>query len=492
MLTSRLRTILKSLRRLVVGKRPGTGSRRGRWPALSIENLEGRIVPAAVLDPTFGSGGLAVVQDFNHSDLANAVAIQANGNIVVAGENATPVYDTTTQLFDQIASPNFALARYTSTGALDMTFGSNGMAVLHTGSDSEATSVALEADGSMVAAGYSAGQFFLARFNASGVLDATFGTAGTVTTTIGTAARINALAIQPGTGDLVVAGTATIGGVNEFAVAIYSPGGALLSETNTAIGTSASASSLAFQTNGDIVVAGTAIVSGSSDIALARYTATGALDTGSGFGTGGIVTTAPPSGYASVVANGVAVDGNNNIVVAGGATTPVNATNFSSEEDFVLARYTPSGVLDASFGTSHNGVVTTNFGQTNSFVEEYAAEASAVVIRADGSIVAGGTVTELFYLDFINPDNFGESSSYSAFALAEYDTVGNLVSSFGNNGTTTTPSYLNPSNGGAYYGANALAVQGDGDVVAAGYSVVVGDQITVSPGSKSRWRGMSP
>src|SRR4029453_1615795 len=69
------------------------------------------------LDPTFGTGGV-VMTDFNTStDLANAVAVQADGKLVVAG---------TTYVNNDFSDEDFAIARYNTDGSLDMSFGNNG------------------------------------------------------------------------------------------------------------------------------------------------------------------------------------------------------------------------------------------------------------------------------------------------------------------------------------------------------------------------------
>src|SRR5438093_12045130 len=72
---------------------------------------------AGDLDPTFGTGG-QVTTDFNHStDIANAVALQSDGKLVVAG---------TTFKNNDSTSEDFAIIRYNVDGTLDTTFGANG------------------------------------------------------------------------------------------------------------------------------------------------------------------------------------------------------------------------------------------------------------------------------------------------------------------------------------------------------------------------------
>src|ERR1044071_8070497 len=62
------------------------------------------------LDPTFEGDG-KVLTDFNHStDIANAVALQADGKLVVVG---TPYQD------NDVSTEDFAVARYNPDGTLD-------------------------------------------------------------------------------------------------------------------------------------------------------------------------------------------------------------------------------------------------------------------------------------------------------------------------------------------------------------------------------------
>jgi uncharacterized delta-60 repeat protein len=112
---------------------------------------------------------------------------------------------------------------------------------------------------------------------------------------------------------------------------------------------------------------------------------------------------------------------------------------FSSEtgDDFGLARFNANGGLDRRFGTG--GKVTTDITPSGS-----PDEANALIQQADGKLVAAG----------VAPTQTG-----SSFALARYNPDGTLDASFGTGGTVTTD-----FNGGA----NALVVQVDGRLVAAG------------------------
>ena len=104
------------------------------------------------LDSTFGNGGF-VTTDYtpaadppgSGSDVVFALALQANGKIVAAGK---------TNEFSGKSS--FALARYNPNGSLDGGFGTLGkVTTTFFGRDDRALSVAIQADGQIVAGGTS-------------------------------------------------------------------------------------------------------------------------------------------------------------------------------------------------------------------------------------------------------------------------------------------------------------------------------------------------
>ena len=110
--------------------------------------------------------------------------------------------------------------------------------------------------------------------------------------------------------------------------------------------------------------------------------------------------------------------------------------------DLVVVRYNPDGSLDTTFGAG--GVVRTTFGDDS-------AGASALIIQADGKLVAAGTSIALDPLA-------------GKFALARYLADGTLDPSFGVGGKVTTP--INN-----YAAANALVARSDGKLLAAGSAV---------------------
>lgn len=135
-----------------------------------------RYQPDGSLDPSFGTGGTVTTAISGTGDFVSALALQADGKLVVAGYvTMAPEY-------------SIALLRYNPDGTLDTAFGENGKVT--TGDSNVATALALQPDGKIVVAGgarISAREtnFALIRYNSDGSLDSSFGEGGKVTTRIG-------------------------------------------------------------------------------------------------------------------------------------------------------------------------------------------------------------------------------------------------------------------------------------------------------------------
>ena len=238
------------------------------------------------LDPTFGAGGLAS-HDVGFTS-TNAVAADGTQSVLVGPIGNAP-------------SESFGLTRYDADGSVDATFGTGGVTTTpFTGTDAVPSAVAILADGDILVAGtattYAAdgvpvmgSQFAVAEYTPAGALDTTFGTGGQVLLGFGSGLSndvLRALAVGPG-GILYLGGSSDAAGQgnDDLAVASLTPTGA----PNTAFATTGTVltdvaadddriNGLAVQTNGDIVAAGTATVGGAAEVALARYLPTGALD----------------------------------------------------------------------------------------------------------------------------------------------------------------------------------------------------------------------
>ena len=329
----------------------------------------------------------------------SSVVIQPDGKIVVAG-GAFPLF---TFLGD------FKVVRYNPNGSLDTSFGDGGIVTTTFPEGSYAFALALQSDGKIIAAGtvfvdfnpgdMSDTDFALARYNPDGSLDTTFGNGGTVTTDFfGNEDDVFSVLIQPD-GKIIAVGSAN-SPVNyyDFAAARYLANGTLDSTFGTGGKVSTDfgdhnfdqARSAALQSDGRIVAAGFAISQNglSQNFAVARYTSNGVLDTT--FSRDGI--TQIDFGSCCQSAYKVLLQSDGKIITVGYANTE------DSDSDFLLARLSPRGSLDATFGVG--GKVRTSFGDLNG-------GANGAALQSDGKIVAVG-----FQATF--------SNQWTNFALARY------------------------------------------------------------------------
>jgi len=188
----------------------------GFFPFGSSDLTLARYGSDGALDTGFGSGG-TVVTDFGGSDNAFAIALYPDGRIVAAGGTKTSP-----------SSGDFALARFNPAGSLDATFGTGGRVLtdFSSGSDDTAFGVVVHPDGGITAAGFTGpatgSSFALARYTSSGTLDVGFGSGGKVTTTFGHSTNgAFDIAAQPD-GKVVAAGsTSVFGSSADFALARY-------------------------------------------------------------------------------------------------------------------------------------------------------------------------------------------------------------------------------------------------------------------------------
>jgi uncharacterized delta-60 repeat protein len=352
-------------------------------------------------------------------DEIRAVMIQPDGRIVVAGVTGTA------------PRRDFALARYNTDGTLDRTFGDGGTVTTDfSGSDDVAWALTAQADGNIVVGGMADGDFALARYNVDGTLDPRFGAGGRVTLDFGSQGdRVSALVVQTD-GKVVAAGVA--GGV-DFALARFeangSPDATFGSDgrvfTDVAEGPDA-AFAVAVRADGKIVACGSTGSFPVARFAVAQYNDHGLLDDAFGVGGRAIV-----EFNRDARAHALALQPDGQVIIGG-------FINRGSSANGVFARLTTVGTLDSSFGVE--GRLETDFGGRNF--------GNALAFQADGRFVVAGS------------DDF---PPYYDFAIAQYEPDGRIDEGFDRQGTILTDF-------GGNSWINAVAVQPDGKIVAAGYA----------------------
>jgi len=416
----------------------------------SFINSQAARAAAGDLDPTFGPGGM-VTTDLNRStDLANAVAIQRDGKLVVVGQ---------TYKNNDYSDEDFAVARYNADGTLDSTFGSGGrVRTDFPGLAAVASSVIIQPDGKIVVAGGAfqlftfLGNFKVVRYNRNGSLDTSFGEGGIVTTIFPQGSYAFDVALQPD-GKIIAAGTLFVNfdpgepSNTDFALARYNADGTPDATFGNGgqvstdfLGLEDDAFSILIQPDGKIVAVGSANDPATFyDFAAARYFSNGMLDTT--FGVGGKV----HSDFGDQNfdrARSAALQPDGRIVAAGFAISQNGGV-----QNFAVARYTSAGVLDTTF--SRDGKTQIDFGNC-------CQSANKILLQSDGKIIAVG-------------GSNGESAE-DDFLLARLNPRGGLDATFGLNGKVRT------SFGDLNGGANGAVLQPDGKIVAVGFQATFSNQ----------------
>ena len=376
-------------------------------------------------DPDFGDGGTQTTDFSSGYDAGYGMAIQADRKIVLVGTT----YNGTDN--------DFGVARYTTAGVLDVALSGDGERTAAFAGTDEASDVAIQANGRIVVVGATSDgadwDFAIARFRAGGALDHSFSGDGKRTVDLGGGNQeANGVAIQED-GKIVVVGYTDHTGENDWLIVRLNLNGSL-DQTFSGDGTRTTdfgpgfnrAADVAIQQDGRIVVAGWASNGADSDFAISRYRPGGRLDRR--FSGDGKQTTDFGLGYDMAYA--VAIQSNGRIVASGDADT-------GPDIDVALVRYRPGGALDASF--DGDGMQTTGFGFGND-------RGFDVAIQDDEKFVVVGSATQ----------------ADQNFAVIRYGTGGELDPSFGSGGFQITNFGFGDDD------ANAVAIQNNGKIVAAG------------------------
>lgn len=276
-----------------------------------------------IQDPTFGING-KVITSINGDNLyGQSLGIQNDGKIVITGLLSNNPYHF------------IGLVRYKTNGSLDSTFGKDGI-VLFNMEFAFTTSLTIQDDNKILVAGTTFGlhsDFTLIRLNTNGALDKSFGINGIVITSIGNDRDGTESVVYLNDGKILVAGcTISPDTYNDFALVRYNSNGNLDSTfgINGKVYTDLSMSndnaySMTILSDDKIILSGNSYNStyGISFISLLRYNKDGSLD--STFDNDGIL-------LSTLVSNGkfLTIKQNDEKIVGLGT---------SSQGNIVLARF---------------------------------------------------------------------------------------------------------------------------------------------------------
>jgi uncharacterized delta-60 repeat protein len=324
-----------------------------------------------ILDTSFGEdrkGWTATTFISGKFSEGNSIALDSTGKILVTGN--TDDTDNTYKLL---------VARYTSSGILDTSFGEDHKGWTATtfisGNISSGFSIALYSTGKILVTGYisdtdNTSKLLVARYTSSGILDDTFGEGSkgwTATTFIGGKNSRGFSIALDSTGKILVTGdTDDTDNTSKLLVARYTSSGILddtfgegskgWTATTFISGKNSIGRSIALDNTGKIVITGDIYDSGDGirKTLVARYTSSGILDDTFGEGSKGWTATIFISGIDSS-GSSMALDSTGKIVITG----DIYDTDNTSKT--LVARYTSSGILDTTFGENNKGWTATTF-----------------------------------------------------------------------------------------------------------------------------------
>jgi uncharacterized delta-60 repeat protein len=388
-------------------------------------NLSGDFMFAAArinlngtLDTTFDGDGILNHNITAGTDWGQDAEIQPDGKLIIVGDT-------------NAGSENFVkVARYTTGGALDTgTFNSPtgfySVTTIVGGTSDVGNAFGVDVNGKLLVAGSTslAGgtDFAVARYLNTGALDTTFSTDGLTQVSFGAYDYAYAV-IGTTDGGLIAAGDANSG--VQWGLARFNPNGSLNTgfdgdglRTDTFGSNGGRPHAMAIDGSGRLLVAGYWLspTGSSANMAVARYNAaTGALD--GTFGTGGHVSF-NISGFTQ--AKGIALQPDGKIVLFGHVTV-------GSATHFAVVRLLDTGAFDNTFGGT--GRVTTDLPSPNIPDPQNpplrTAHAHAGFVQSDGRIVAAGKVIR----------DLGGGQTFNTFALVRYNKDGSLDTTFGTGG----------------------------------------------------------
>ncbi|MBL7810297.1 MAG: T9SS type A sorting domain-containing protein [Saprospiraceae bacterium] len=353
-----------------------------------------RYLPNGSIDTTFGNKGVHLASFFPHINIAQAVALQSDGKIVVAGYTAN--HQLTTNNNEELV-----VMRLNPDGQPDNTFGTNGAVILNIGFNERPVSIRLLSDGSMLIVGNvfygKNSRFFIYKLSSSGNVDMNFGANGYKLVYIvnGLWNYCQAMEILPD-GKILLAGEVKTAIESSFAIIrLNSDGGYDTSFSGDGKATfnispqNDGAQAMLLLPDDKILLAGYA--SDDNDkthIALLRINSDGTLD--NTFGNGGTVLDQTGTDYAAVA--DLCLTPMGNIIVAG------TANRYPSYFDFFLLKYKTDGTLDDGFG--NQGITFTDY-------DGHYDGISDAQILPEGKILVAGT-------------GVNTSNSISEYLLAQY------------------------------------------------------------------------
>lgn len=378
------------------------------------------------LDTTFGATGVIRIDTGELYESGNAMALQSDGKIVLAGSVA------------------FTAIRCNADGTLDTSFNGTGISSHSPSGGGVAAALAIQSDGKMVMAGGGYDSFSVMRLLANGSLDTSFNGTGSVTKFFASGLMTCEGCAVQSDGKIVIVGFSRLSPTGQFMIIRYNVDGTPdttfsgdgVLDSRLSSGRVDEVHAVTIQSDGKILVAGSSGARGipaSKDMLVARYNADGTPDTTWG-GAGWVLT-----GIAwDDVAYSVKVLSDGRVLVGG-----------QSNADYALS---PRGGRFAAVRHNSDGSLDTSFNGTGWAEVDFESSSDcgfSAVEQINGRIVIAGV--------------WNHDLSDGMLAVTRLNHDGTLDNTFGNLGRVTT------SLGGTYHPTGfKAAVQFDGKILVAG------------------------
>ena len=346
-----------------------------------------RLTTAGALDGTFGTAGIAIASSpgtANDDDL-RAMKIDAAGRIVGIGATAYP------NAFNS-GPRNTILVRWTSAGALDTTFDSDGVLLLDmsgAGTDDFGIDLNFDSAGRIVALGQGTDDPLLARLNADGTLDTTFSGDGLLQQSFLGGQDVVEHVLVQADDKLLVTGWPVNGFTFHIAIMRFTTAGVLDSAwggsgvVTTLVGFNERIYSAVLQPDQRLVVAGG--LANDTDLVMARYL----NDADTITTTTSAITSDPPD--PSPIGVGVPVGVS--VTASSGLTSPTGTVAVSDGVDSCSLTLAPAGGTTAtgscavSFSTAGNRTLTAQYQGGGTFCRSSATEPHQVLAATTSTAI---------------------------------------------------------------------------------------------------------
>ncbi|MBC75513.1 MAG: hypothetical protein CME64_05800 [Halobacteriovoraceae bacterium] len=338
-----------------------------------------KISTVGALDSAFGQGnGFSVTGSADGDDYMRASSVDSEGRIVVVGA----IKKVATGL-------DMAVWRFNSDGTPDTSFGNSGVFTHHnaaggTGVVDVATSLDIDSEGNIFVGGYSERadknlDIAVWKLDPSGVLDNSFNGDGVFTendTAGGNGDDKVSNLILDSNGKIILGGTSKSSSNTRTVVWRLTLSGTLdttfgdFSLGRRVIPDDFKAESMVLDSDDNVILGGYNDPSLKREMHIYKLTSAGAEDSAFGGGNGFVKYTSPGMSSDDGVFS-VTVDKDQNILATG-----------SFDDDMSIVKYSSSGVLDTSFGTS--GLVTHDLSGGNADI------GNAITLDHEGNILVAG------------------------------------------------------------------------------------------------------